>query len=121
MPYHKLKVFQKAYALSLKIHRSTQNLPPVEQVEIGRQIRKSSKSIAVNIAEGMGKQESPGEVKRYLYISRGSCDETRVWLEYMKDLGYISDKVYREYDEAYKEVGKMITGTINRFKKSSRN
>ena len=109
MPYHKLTVYQKAYALALEIHKLSLKFPKVEQYELAGQIRKSSKSIPVNLAEGMGKQDSKADVRRFVKIAVGSCDETRVWLEFAKDLGYMDKAMYGDYDERYKEVGRMLS------------
>jgi four helix bundle protein len=69
----------------------------------------------VNIAEGMGKQESPADVQRFIRISIGSCDETRVWLEFAKDLGYCEAKLYAEFEMRYQEVGRMLRGILKRY------
>ena len=82
MPFHKLDVYRKAYDLSLILHRKTLCFPKLEQYELASQVRRSSKSICANIAEGMGRQASPKDVVSYLRNSLGSCDETRIWLEY---------------------------------------
>ena len=87
MPYHRLEVFKKSYAIALEIHKITMGFPKHEQYEIGQQLRRSSKSIPANIAEGMGKQESKNDIIHYMRTAMGSCDETRVWLEFSKDLG----------------------------------
>ena len=115
MPYHRLQVYQKAYQLALEIHKSSLGFPKIEQYGLAQQIRASSKSIVVNIAEGMGKQESPADVQRFIRISIGSCDETRVWLEFAKDLGYCEAKMYAELDMRYQEVGRMLTGVVKRY------
>ena len=115
MPYHRLQVYQKAYQLALEIHKSSLGFPKIEQYGLAQQIRASSKSIVVNIAEGMGKQESPADVQRFVRISIGSCDETRVWLEFAKDLGYCEAKMYAELDMRYQEVGRMLTGVVKRY------
>ena len=115
MPYHRLQVYQKAYQLALEIHKLSLGFPKVEQYGLAQQIRASSKSIVVNIAEGMGKQESPADVQRFIRISIGSCDETRVWLEFAKDLGYCEAKMYAEFDMRYQEVGRMLTGVVKRY------
>jgi hypothetical protein len=73
MPYHRLSVYKRSYALALEIHRLTLTFPKIEQYEMAQQLRKSSKSIPANIAEGMGKQESKPDVKRFI------SDESRVW------------------------------------------
>ena len=115
MPYHRLQVYQKAYEAALTIHRASLRFPQIEQYGLAQQMRGSSKSIAANIAEGMGKQESPADVKRYLRIAIGSCDETRVWIEFAKDLGYIEAAEALEFDERYQEIGRMLRGVIRKY------
>ena len=77
MPYHRLDVYRKAYQLALEVHRMSLEFPKLEQYGLAQQLRASSKSVPVNIAEGMGKQESAAEVRRFVRIAIGSCDETR--------------------------------------------
>ncbi len=115
MPYHRLDVYQKAYQLALEVHRCSLAFPRVEQFELASQLRRSSKSIAVNIAEGMGKQDTPADVRRFIKIAVGSCDETRVWLQFGRDLGYLEASVYRVFDERYQEIGRMLQGLIRRY------
>ena len=79
------------------------------------QIRRSSKSIPVNIAEGMGKQESNRDVKHYIRIALGSNDETKVWLEFSKDLGYVDEQTFQQYEDRYNEIGRMIRGVLKRY------
>ena len=50
--FRDLKVYQKAYTSSLKIHEISLTLPDFEKYELGSQMRRASKSIAMNIAEG---------------------------------------------------------------------
>ena len=89
MPWHRLEVYRKAYEAALEIHRLTLTFPSIERYELASQLRRATKSIAANLAEGMGKQSSNAEVRRFLNMALGSCDETRVWLEFSKDLGYV--------------------------------
>ncbi len=115
MPYHRLDVYKKSYQLALEIHKKSLVFPKIEQYELSSQLRRSSKSIPVNIAEGMGKQESRGDVKKYLMVALGSCDETRVWLEFAKDLGYLPEGEYERFSERYQEIGRMLRGVLNRY------
>ena len=115
MPYHKLAVYQKAYNLALEVHRLTLGYLKIEQYELASQLRRSSKSIVANIAEGMGKQGSRKEVVYFVKILIGSADETRVWLEFSKDLGYIEENIYCKLDERYQEVGRMLSGLVKRY------
>ena len=111
----KLDVFRKAYDLSLAIHKRSLSFPRFEQQELASQLRRSSKSICANLGEGMGKQASSKDVIRFLRMAIGSSDETRIWLKYAVDLGYITAEEYRVFYEGYCEVGRMLNGLVKRW------
>lgn len=114
--FEDLDVFQKAYTISLTIHRVSLTFPPIEQYALGNQIRKASKSICANIAEGYGKQKnSPAEFKRFLLIALGSSDEMRVWCRYCIDLGYIDKTLWLEWHDEYARISRMLQGLINKL------
>ena len=119
MPYHRLDVYQKSYLLALELHKVSMKYPKYEQYEMGQQLRRSSKSIPANIAEGMGKQESPKDVIHYMRISMGSCDESRVWLEFSKDLGYITEQEQQTFDKRFQEIGRMLHGILKRYSRKN--
>jgi four helix bundle protein len=109
--YEDLEVFQKAYDISLELHKLSLRMPEIEQFSLAQQLRKSSKSICANLAEGFGKQShSKQEFKRYLSICIGSADETKIWLKYAKDLEYINSKEYEELTQEYTNIAKMLSG-----------
>lgn len=112
--YKDLEVYQGAYRLALEIHRQTiEKYPRHEQTELGSQIRRASKSIAFNIAEGYGKQKnSKQEFIRYLYMAMGSANEVAVQLEFSKDLGYISEAEYAELIDRCDKIGRQINRLI---------
>ena len=113
--YDKLDVFKKAYDLSLAIHKRSLSFPKFEQYELASQLRRSSKSICANVGEGMSRQASSNDVVHFLRTAIGSCDETRIWLKYAVDLGYIEAEEYERFHEGYCEVGKMPTGLVKRW------
>lgn len=53
------------------------------------QVRRSSSSVAVNVAEGWGKRIYPANFKRHLVDSNGSMEETNTWLQFSKDCDYM--------------------------------
>jgi four helix bundle protein len=113
--FEDLEVFQRAYRLSLEIHHVSLRLPGIEQYALGDQVRRASKSIPVNIAEGFGKQaESRAEFRRFLRVAMGSADEMRVWARYCFDLGYIDEATWRRWREEYHAIAKMIQGLHRR-------
>ena len=54
--FEDLEVFKRAYRIALEIHRQSLGFPAIEQQALGDQIRRASKSICANIAEGFAKQ-----------------------------------------------------------------
>ena len=109
--FEELDVFQRAYRLSLEIHRVTLTMPQIEQFDLASQIRRASKSICANLAEGFGKQShSKAEFRRFLQISIGSADEMRVWIRYCFDLGYTDETTWRRWRDEYEEIAKMLNG-----------
>ena len=106
-----LTVYQKAYEKSLQIHRDTLKYPEHEQYELGRQMRRASKGICANIAEGFGKQNvSKAEFKRFLLMAMGSADEMRVWARYSLDLGHIDAHRWSDWNKSYSDIAKMLNG-----------
>ncbi len=86
--FEDLEVFKRAYRVSLEVHRASLNFPKIEQYALADQVRRASKSIPANIAEGFGKQsQSMAEFRRFVRIATGSADEMRVWARYCLDLG----------------------------------
>lgn len=113
--YRTLKVYQYAYKAAVEVHKFTADFPKPELYGgIADQIRRSTKGICANLAEGMGKGSSEAEEKRFLSIAMGSAEETRVWLDFSYDLGYISKEKADDYHARYIEIAKMLQGLINK-------
>ena len=109
--FEDLEVFQRAYRVSLEVHRSSMSFPAREQRGLGEQLRRSSKSICANLAEGFAKQRGSGpEFRRFLLMAIGSSDEVRVWIRYCRDLGYIDEPTWQRWRDEYQEISKMLQG-----------
>lgn len=107
--FEDLEVFKRAYRLSLEVHRISLTFPQIEQYGLADQLRRASKSICANLAEGYGKQShSEAEFKRYIRISIGSADEMRVWIRYCLDLGYIDEATWKNWRDEYQVIAKML-------------
>ena len=113
--FRDLEVYQRAYRTSLDIHKLSMNFPKTEQYELGAQVRRATKSIAMNIAEGFGKRGSVSEFKRYLHIALGSCAEVHVQLDYCRDLEYINAEQYELYRREYNVIGKQLITMIRKW------
>lgn len=86
--FETLMTWQKAHQLMLDIHKSLiPILPKEEKYVLADQLRRSSKSVPANIAEGAGRYYYMDNV-RFCYNARGSLDETLNHLIDARDLGY---------------------------------
>ena len=110
--FEDLEVFKKAYKISLEIHKASLHYPKYEQLGgLADQLRRASKGICANIAEGYGKQSiSKAEFKRFIVMAIGSADEMRVWLRYCYDLGYLDHSQWQQWRETYRVIAKMLSG-----------
>ncbi len=115
-----LEVFRRAYRLSLEVHRVSLEFPRIEQWALADQVRRSTKSICANLAEGFAKQGySVAEYRRYLLTAIGSSDETQLWLRYCIDLGDVEEVVGRKWIEGDGEVSRMLRGLHASWSRSS--
>jgi len=107
---YELDVFKRAYRVSLDLHKITLGFPKIEQFAMGDQIRRTSKSIYANLAEGLGRNTTAIEQKSYISMALGSCEEMRVWLRYVIDLELIDETRWAEWQKEYKEIAMMLNG-----------
>src|SRR5947209_6863285 len=119
--FEDLEVFQRAYRISLDLHRASLQFPKVEQFGgLADQMRRASKSICGNIAEGFGKQRrSNAEFKRYLLMAIGSADEMQVWLRYCSDLEYIDRTVCERWRDEYRRIARMLQSLYSSLREPS--
>ena len=111
LKFEDLEVFKRAYVISLDIHKASLAFPKIEQYGLADQLRRASKSICANLAEGFAKSSrSKAELKRYIQVALGSADEMRVWLRYCLDLGYIDQAYWHTWRNEYEEIAKMLQG-----------
>ena len=104
-----LEVWQKAFKISIVIHKETLSFPKIEQYALGDQIRRASKSICANIAEGFAKQRSSkAEFRRFLTMAIASSNEVLVWLEYCRELEYLKPELYNEMCSEYDSIARML-------------
>ncbi len=109
--FEDLEVFKRAYRLSLEVHRASLDFPAREQRALADQIRRASKSICANLAEGFAKwHSSAAEFRRFTLMALGSSDEMRVWLRYCFDLGYIDEVTWKRWRDEYQAIAKMLNG-----------
>ncbi len=112
-----LEVYKRAYAVSLDVHRATLVFPKIEQYALADQMRRSSKAICANLAEGFAKQtHSRPEFARFISMAMGSCSELETWISYAFDLGYIAQAQRDEWLQSYVHIYGMLVNLRERLK-----
>ena len=111
-----LKVYNMAFELAMKIFRLSQGFPKEEQYSLTDQMRRSSRTVAINIREGFAKKRYENVFLRHLNDSLGSSEETRGWLDFSLRCRYIDPKVYETLDTSYDEVNAMLYRLIKNWK-----
>jgi four helix bundle protein len=97
--YKDLKVYQLAYELAMEIFNETRSFPKEERYSLTDQIRRSSCSVATNVAEGYRKRRYPNMFISKMADTDSEGAETQVWLDFAQDGGYLSRKRHDELIE----------------------
>lgn len=92
----------------MEIFHLSKKFPKEEVYSLTDQIRRSSRSVAVNIAEGFRKRQYPKMFVNKLSDSDGEATETQAWLDFAFDCGYISAETHQSLVSRYQEVGRML-------------
>ena len=104
--------YQLAYNLAMDIFKIARTFPEDERYSLTSQIRRSSRSVAANLAEGYRKRQY-----RCMFISKmadcgAEATETQVWLDFARDCGYLSPESYGQIMAGYQELGRILNGMI---------
>ena len=103
-----LKVYNTAFELAMEIFRLTQDFPKEEQYSLTDQMRRSSRSVAINIREGFAKKRYENVFIRHLNDALGSSEETRGWLDFSLRCRYIDPNIHEMLETSYDEVNAML-------------
>ena len=108
--YKELDIYKLAYKLAIDVHKMTMTLPKFEMYEQGSQVRRSSKSIKDNIAEGFGRRRYKDEFVRFLVFAHASCDEAISQLTMISELYFENNGLIGLLEEY-----ELLGGKINKF------
>ncbi|MFM7485350.1 MAG: four helix bundle protein [Cytophagales bacterium] len=98
--FKELIVWQKAHQLVLNVYQATKAFPKEEMYGLSSQIKRSSVSIAANIADGFKKKGIADKLK-FMNTAQGSLSETEYHLLLANDLEYFNTtKLTKDAEEA---------------------
>jgi four helix bundle protein len=104
--FEEIQAWQKAYDVTLRVYRLTDNGAFAKDYGLRDQIRRASVSIMANIAEGHGRR-SNSEFANFLNLARGSAHEVQSHLHVAVGLGYIQRSDFDELRISLIEISKM--------------
>ena len=115
--YRDLRVWQKAYAVALGLHRDTAGFPTEERFELARDLRRTSRSLISNIAEGSGRRTLPEQI-HFLNIASGSASELECQVLLAAELGYLESGLARDYLRRISDIRRMLYGMMKALRQS---
>jgi four helix bundle protein len=95
--------------LAIAMHELAFQLPPHERFELGRDLRRTSRSIPSNVAEGFNRH-SRASYRWHVAIALGSQGELETQLEIAKRLDYLTSASTRMHIDEVNEIGRMLNG-----------
>ena len=103
-----LTVYKKAYELAMSIFLVSKTFPPEERYALTSQIRRSSRSVCLNLREAWSKRRYEAHFVSKLTDCDGESNETDSSLDFARDCGYISVEEHERLTSINHEVGRML-------------
>jgi four helix bundle protein len=117
--YKELECYKKSRELRMLISELAKKWPTEEKYQLIDQIKRSSRSITANIAEGYGRYTYT-DTRNFFIIARGSCTETMEHLSTAFDEKYITAEDLKIAEEICELSFKLINGYIGYLDKSKK-
>ncbi|MCD4691884.1 MAG: four helix bundle protein [Calditrichales bacterium] len=115
-----LLVYKKAFQLAMDIFYLTKNFPKEERYSLTSQIRRSSRSVCSNLAEGYRKRQYEKHFLSKTSDSDMENSETQVWLDFSLACKYIDKEIYDNYLNRSQEIGRLLNHMIENPEKYRR-
>lgn len=107
-----LDVYKKAYELAMKIFRISGSFPSEERFALTSQIRRSSRSVCLNLREAWSKRRYEAHFISKLTDCDGENSETESSLDFAKDCEYITVECHAELTALSQQIGRMLGSMI---------
>lgn len=106
--FRDLKVYQMAFEAAIQIRVLSLKFPKEETYSLTDQIRRSSRSVCINLGEGYRKRIYPKHFTSKMTDADGEATETSIWLDFALEAGYIEADIHEEMQAKYNEIGRML-------------
>jgi four helix bundle protein len=108
--YHwEIDAYKLSVEAAMEIYELSKSFLEEEKYSLTDQIRRSSRSVSAQIAEGWRRRKYRGAFVNKMNEAEAEAAETQVWLEYCAKCQYIKKEVYTRLHYNYQEIiGKLI-------------
>jgi four helix bundle protein len=107
-----LTVYKRAFELSMLVFDVTKRFPPEERFALVSQIRRSSRSVCLNLREAWAKRRYPAHFVSKLTDCDGENSETDSSIDFARSCGYINDQEHCSLIGLSEEIGRMLGAMI---------
>src|ERR1700710_3047151 len=111
--FRELKVYQLAFQAAREIRLISLKFSKEETYSLTDQIRRSSRSVCINIGEGYRKRIYPKHFTSKMTDADGEATETSIWLDFALNCEYISKEDFSSLQSKYEEIGRLLNSMAN--------
>src|ERR1700730_273124 len=109
-----LNVYKQAYELAMKIFHLSKSFPDEEKYALTGQIRRSSRSVCLNLREAWSKRRYEAHFVSKLTDCDGENSETDSSLDFALECRYISVEQHGKLSRDCAVIGKMLGNMVKK-------
>ncbi len=110
--FRDLIVYKKSFQLAMEIFEMTKKFPVEEKYSLIDQIRRSSRSVCICLAEGYRKRRYSAHFVAKTTDGDMENTETQGWLDFSLACKYITEEIYKDKMAKTEEVGRLLNDII---------
>jgi len=108
--FKELRVWQNAMDAAMEVFELSKKFPVEERYSLTDQFRRSSRSVAANIAEAWRKRRYPAAFVSKLNDAESEAAESQTWIEFSVRCNYLNHDLAAELDRQYEQIlGQLVT------------
>ena len=107
-----LDAYRRSMDLLVRVHEICRKLPADDRHDLANHMRRASKSIPADIAEGFGRKASEKDFKQYMKTAMASASDMEAHLELAGRLGYARRPDVATRTDGYSHVGTQLNRLI---------
>jgi four helix bundle protein len=109
--FKELLVYKKSFDLAMQI-QNIKGFPKEEQYSLTDQVRRSSRSVCVNLAEGFRKLRYKAHFIAKMSDADMENTETQVWIDFSFSFGHITKAESDTLLQQSEEIGRLLNHII---------